>query len=188
MMRPVFTLLLALLLILGCGAPTAPTVPTPEPTPEGPTPEEATLVRVGDPAPSFTAPMLDGTVFDLEAHRGKIVVVNFFATWCPPCREELPHLQSEVWEAFRYRPLALVCLAREEGPEVVRPFLDKSELDLPVATDEDRSIYALYADAWIPRTIVIGADGTVLEHLIDYNPEEFAAAVALIDAELTKLE
>jgi peroxiredoxin len=188
MMRPTFILMLTLLVSLGCGPPSAPTVPTAVPTPEGPSPEEATLVKAGEVAPGFSVTTLDGEIFDLEAQRGKIVVVNFFATWCPPCREELPHLQSDVWEAFRNRPLTLICVAREEGPEVVGPFLEKSGLNLPVATDEDRAVYARYAEAWIPRTVIIGPDGAVLEHLIDYNPDEFSAAVALIDRELTALE
>ena len=64
------------------------------------TPEETVLVGVGDAAPDFELVTLEGESFSLQEHRGKVVLVNFFATWCPPCREELPYLEKEIWKRF----------------------------------------------------------------------------------------
>ena len=74
--------------------------------------EESTLTKVGQPAPDFTVATLSGGPFTLSDYRGKIVLVNWFATWCKPCVEEMPHLQEEVWKKFPTTfgcPSALVC-------------------------------------------------------------------------------
>ena len=150
------------------------------PAPEGPTPEEATLVHVGDVAPPFEVTTLDGTDFSLQAERGKVVVLSFFATWCPPCLEELPHLQKEVWERFRDSNFSLVAIGREHDVEELEPFVQEKGFTLPVAPDKDRSIFSAYAEAFIPRTLVVGPDGKVIYESSDYRPEEFARMIDVI--------
>ncbi|MCD4751370.1 MAG: TlpA family protein disulfide reductase, partial [Thermoanaerobaculales bacterium] len=161
--------LILLSLALGCS-----------PAPEDPTPEQATLIHVGDMAPLFQAQTLDQTTFSLEAERGNIVLLSFFATWCPPCLEELPHLEKEVWARFRDSDFSMVAIGREHDSEELRPFVTEMGLTLPVVPDKDRSIYARYADAFIPRTLVVGPDGTVIFQTADFEPENFKRMVDLI--------
>ena len=110
-----------------------------------PTPEETNLIEVGQPAPDFTVPTLDGSTFSLSANRGKVVLVNWFATWCGPCIKEMPHLQTEVWERFRGEEFAMVSVAREESLQIVQPFVQKHKATWPFALDPERKVF-LWAD------------------------------------------
>jgi peroxiredoxin len=147
----------------------------------------ATLVAVGDEAPAFTAPLLGGGAFDLAAQRGKVALVVFFATWCPPCQAEMPHLQQQVWERFGGRDdFAMVSVAREETAEVVAPFVQKHGAGWPFALDADRSVFAKYAEAYIPRSFVVDRAGRVVLQTQGYEEAEFAHMVEVLAAELDK--
>lgn len=172
-------------MILGLAAAVALALMTgcPADKPE-PTPEEATVVHVGDPAPLFEGLLLDGTPFDLEANRGRVVLLSFFATWCPPCREEMPHLENEVWKRFRDRNFAMVAIAREHEPEDLDSFVTELGITFPILPDPDRSVYSRFAEAYIPRTVVVDPEGTVVYHGTDFDPDEFSKMVGLIDETL----
>lgn len=145
------------------------------------TPEETVLVAVGDPAPGFELVTLDGETFNLEAQRGKVVLVNFFATWCPPCREELPYLENNIWRRFDPEVFALIVVGREENDEVIGPFVEKNGYSLPFAGDPDKVAYDQYATRFIPRNFVIGPDGTVLFQSQGFERADFDSMVAVIE-------
>lgn len=138
------------------------------------------LTAVGDEAPLFTAPLLGGGAFDLAAHRGEVVLVNFFATWCPPCIAEMPRLQAEVWERFAGEGFAMVSVAREEGADVVAPFVQKHGAGWPFALDTDRGVFARYAEAFIPRSYVLDRAGRIVFQSQGYEEAEFARMVEVI--------
>ncbi len=142
--------------------------------------QAATLTRVGDMAPDFTVTRLDGETFTLSALRGKVVLVNWWATWCPPCVEEMPFLQSLVWDRFKDADFAMVAVSRAEKREVVEPWIRNKGYTFPVAIDPDRSSYAKYAAAYIPRSYVIGPDGRILFQSQGYEQAEFAAMIETI--------
>lgn len=147
---------------------------------EGLTPQETVLIDVGDTAPGFELTTLDGEVFNLEAQRGKVVLVNFFATWCPPCREELPYLEKEVWQRFDPASFSLIVVGREEDDDVIGPFVEENGYSLPFAGDPGKVAYDLYASRFIPRNFVIGPDGRVLFQSQGFERADFDRMIAVI--------
>jgi peroxiredoxin len=139
----------------------------------------ATLTKIGQPAPDFTTTSLTGEPLALAKLRGRVVVLSFFATWCGPCKEELPHVQKELWQALRAKGLVVIGIDREEAPAVIAPFVQKMGLTFAIAADPGRQIYGRYATAYIPRTYVIAPDGAIAFQTAGSGPEDFARLVAI---------
>jgi len=169
------TVLVSLCFVNGCGGSNSKDTPTPE---------ETTLTRVGQEAPDFTLLDLNGDPFTLADARGKVVLVNWFATWCPPCQEEMPHLRDRIWNRFAQKDFVLVSIAREEKPDVVAPFARKYEAEWPFLVDPERKAYAQYAEAYIPRNHVIGRDGKILFQSEGFESAEFDEMVEAVAAAL----
>jgi peroxiredoxin len=142
--------------------------------------EETSLTRVGQAAPEFTVEQIDGGKFDLPNERGKVVVLNFFATWCGPCIKELPVLERDVWKQFEKDGLKVLVIGREETAEKIKAFREKHKLSVPFAPDPDKKIYSLYATKFIPRTYVIDRSGKIAHQTVGYNPAEFEQLVAAV--------
>lgn len=149
-----------------------------------PTPAETTLTRVGQIAPDFTLQDLEGHEFTLSQQRGKVVLINWFATWCPPCQQEMPALRDEIWKKYTGPDFELVSVAREEKPDVVTPFREKYGAKWRFLADTERKAYARYAEAYIPRNHLVGRDGKILFQADGYEPEDFQALIEAIEATL----
>ncbi len=145
---------------------------------------KTTIVKKGDKAPDFTVEMVDGSKVQLSKLKGKVVLVNFWATWCPPCREELKHVQKQIIDHFKGKDFVFLPISRGEKKEVVEAFRKKMNYTFPMGLDPKQSIYKLYAQNYIPRNFVVGKDGKVIYLSVGYTPEEFAEMIATIDAAL----
>ena len=143
--------------------------------------------REGDRVPAFTVRTLDGGSVS-SVDRGKnILLVNFWATWCPPCREEIPLIEKEIWQKHRNARFTMVAISREEKEEVVRGFQRKTGFTFPVACDTTREIFRKFAGSGIPRSYVIDEKGKIVFASVGYTPEEFARMKNVITLELARL-
>ena len=100
----------------------------------------ATLVRAGDAAPDFTVSLFDGGSVRLSDLRGKTVLVNFWATWCPPCREELTRVQAELIDRFEGRDFVFLPVSRGETRETVARFREQTGYRFPMGLDPEQKI------------------------------------------------
>ncbi len=145
-----------------------------------------TLVGVGAAAPDFTVELFDGGELTLSSLRGKVVLLNFWATWCPPCREELARVQTELIDRFAGRDFLFLPVSRGEERSAVAAFRERTGYAFPMALDPERRVYDLYATNFIPRNFLIGRDGRVVAATEGYDGEEFAELIATIEQTLEK--
>jgi peroxiredoxin len=145
-----------------------------------------TYTKVGARVPQFTVTTLDGKRFSSTEVKGKILVLNLWATWCAPCRVEMPRLEREIWKNSNPNDFAMVAIAREETNEQITAFRKANGFTFPMAADPDRSIFQLFASGGIPRTYVIGRDGTILYQSLGYKEAEFDKLKSVVETELKK--
>lgn len=124
---------------------------------------------VGKPAPDFELETLDGKRFRLSDQRNKVVVVDFWATWCGPCLQTLPHLVSTVAK-YQDRNVVLLAVNLQEGPEAVNALLGRLELKMAVGLDHDGAVAEKYAAVAIPQTVIIDADGKIARLFVGGGP------------------
>jgi len=136
--------------------------------------DEFTLVKTGETAPDFTFETAPGKTMKLSDLKGKVVWINFFATWCGPCRKELPHLQEEVYNQYKNNDdFVLIILGREHTWDEVNKFKTEQGFTMPFYPDPERKVFSLYANQNIPRNFIIDKDGKVAYSSIGFEPEEF---------------
>jgi peroxiredoxin len=130
-------------------------------------------------APDFTLPTADGQQVALQQFRGKVVFLNFWATWCIPCREEMPALER-LHQTYQAQDLAIISIDLKESADQVKAFFDKHGLSFPALLDQNGSVFRDYLVAGMPTTYLIGRDGTLLARGIGGRDWARAEALQLI--------
>ena len=118
----------------------------------------------------FTLTDLDGTKWNLKSLRGKVVLVNFWATWCPPCRKELPDLQT-LYNRFKDQGFVILGISDEEGP-TVKSFLADKKLTYPIMLDPGRKVNELFQVNAIPKSFVYDRNGKLVAQSIDMRTQQ----------------
>jgi peroxiredoxin len=122
-------------------------------------------VRKGTPAPGFSFKSLKGQTVALRDFRGKVVFLNIWATWCEPCREEMPSMEH-LYQRFRGRPFEILAVSIDRNPREVGPFRDEFKLSFPILLDPRGRITRLYRATGVPETFLIDARGVIRERFI----------------------
>ena len=121
---------------------------------------------------------------DLAELKGKVVLLNFWATWCPPCRQELARVQSDVIDRFAGRDFVFLPISRGETHQTVAAFREKTGYSFPMGLDPSQTVYDRYASNYIPRNFVIDRNGKVVLASVGYDPEEFDEMIKTIEKTL----
>ncbi|MFI3333014.1 MAG: TlpA disulfide reductase family protein [Rikenellaceae bacterium] len=145
---------------------------------------DAKNIGVDDDAPAFSVEMTSGETITLESLRGKVVLLNFWATWCPPCQKELTRVQKDIIDRYQGRDFVFIPISRGEERSTVESFLESNGYTFPVGLDTDQSIYNSYATEYIPRNYLINRHGVVVEATVGYEAEEFDELLQKIDMTL----
>jgi peroxiredoxin len=148
--------------------------------------DETTLIKAGQAAPEFQVKTLDGKNFDLKDMKGKVVLVNFFASWCGPCMQEMPHLQKEIWTRFKDKNFTMVAIDRGEKEEAVKALQQKRAFEFPIACDTNKAVYSKFATKYIPRNYLINAKGIVVFQAAGFEEADFKKLVTAIEQETGK--
>ena len=146
--------------------------------------EATTLVKAGETAPDFTVELVDGSQLSLKELRGKVVLLNFWATWCPPCRQELTRVQKDIIDRFAGKEFVFLPVSRGEKRETVEAFREKTGYTFPMGLDSARTVYDRYASNYIPRNFLIDKEGKVVLATVGYDDEEFDALIRTIEKTL----
>ena len=112
----------------------------------------------GDPAPALVLKDVNGTTHDLASYRGRVVLINFWATWCVPCREEMPSIQK-LRDRLAGKPFVVFAVNVDEPDSRVRNFLSETRLDLPTLLDQNKSVTRAWGVRVMPTTFIVGRDG-----------------------------
>jgi peroxiredoxin len=144
--------------------------------------------KVGQQMPSFAFADTTGKQTSIQDLRGKVVLINFWATWCSPCRAEIPLLEKEVWQKYKSGNFYMVGIAREQSLEEITKFKTQQGLTYPLAPDPHREVYKLFGDAGIPRSYVVSPDGIILFQSLGFDPGEFKEMKKVIEQELAKMQ
>jgi peroxiredoxin len=144
------------------------------------------IVTTGDMAPDFVINEAGGRSYKLVDLRGKVVMLQFTASWCSVCRQEMPFIEKEIWNPGKGSGLAVIGIDRDEPLERVLKFKNDINVTYPLALDPGADIFALYAlkEAGVTRNIIIDRSGKIIFLTRLFDREEFDRMKKVIFTEL----
>lgn len=151
--------------------------------------ETGYLVRVGEMAPDFIVTLASGETVRLSELRGKVVMLQFTASWCSVCRKEMPFIESDIWQKHKDDvDFFLMGIDRDEPLETVNKFSESVGITYPLALDPGANVYVRYAlkQSGITRNVLIDREGKIVKLTRLYNEEEFSSLVQMINEMLAE--
>lgn len=147
--------------------------------------DEGDIVKVGDKMPAFTLVSDDGQQILSSSLKGKVILINFFATWCPPCQKELAEVQKTLWPKYEDdKNFALLVIGREHTDAELAKYNEKKGFTFPLYPDKNRAVYGAFAKNLIPRSYLIDKNGKVIYATKGYTDEEFTEMMDAIKTAL----
>jgi len=148
---------------------------------------KTSVVQLKQTAPEFSFTTSDGKKANLSDYKGKVILINFFATWCGPCMVEMPLLQNEIWNKLKDNPdFVLLSLGRDHSQAEIDKFIEQKKFTFPIYADKDKIVYSLFAKQYIPRNYLIDKKGEVIYASTGFSMEEFEDLKITIDKLLKK--
>lgn len=170
--KKLFYLLLVLMFIIGGCKKTEPAQQTEaeaEIKPTQPIADSTPSTTASKPAPAFTLQDLNGKSVSLADLRGKVVILDFWATWCPPCVKEIPHF-VELHEQYKDKGVEIVGISLDQaGPSVVKAFVQKFQIKYPIMMTDGKVDKAFGGITSIPTTFLIDSAGNISKKYVGYN-------------------
>jgi peroxiredoxin len=148
--------------------------------------DDGYLVKVGDKAPDFTVNEAGGKIYKLSDLKGKVVMLQFTASWCSVCRTEMPFIEKDIWNEKKAAGLVVLGIDRDEPLEKVVKFKKDIKISYPLALDPGANIFGLFAqkEAGVTRNVIIDRSGKIIFLTRLYKTEEFEQMKRIIFAEL----
>lgn len=142
------------------------------------------LLKNGDKLPNFSVTTLDGKEISLNELEGKVVLINFFATWCGPCMKELPEVQKQLWPKFKNENFAMVSIGREHTKDELEKWNQKKAFTFPIAPDPKREVYSKFASQYIPRNFIVDKTGKIIWQGVGFDQKELEQMIKTIQENL----
>lgn len=138
---------------------------------------QKTRLAEGSPAPTFVLPGLDGKMVDLQSYRGKVVFLNIWATWCPPCRDEMPSMER-LYRELKGEDFEILAVSVDKaGAADVAPFMKRHRLSFPALLDPEGTMNGIYGATGVPESFIINREGVIKKIVI--GPMDWASPAAV---------
>jgi peroxiredoxin len=139
------------------------------------------IVKPGEPAPNFQLRDMNGRIVSLSELRGKVVLLNFWATWCGPCRVEMPAMER-LYRTYDRKDFEILAVSTDaQGVAVTRPFQEENKLTFPILHDADFRVGLSYGARTLPMTFMVDRQGVVRQHIFGARDWEAPEAHQLIE-------
>ncbi len=141
------------------------------------------IVNVGDQVPNIKFDLIDGRTTSLDLLKGKVVMLQFTASWCSVCRKEMPHIEKEIWQVHKDKDFVVIGVDKDEPLEKVKDFIAKMETTYPISLDPEAKIFSQFADikSGVTRNVIIDKNGEIAFLTRLFDPVEFNEMKAKIE-------
>lgn len=139
-------------------------------------------VKIGDPSPDFTLTFPNGDSTSFAELKGKVIMLQFTASWCSVCRREMPYIEKDIWQELKSKDLVLIGVDRDEPADKVIKFAEDMKITYPLALDPGAEIFGLFSDknSGVTRNVIIDKDGNIAHLTRLFTMEEFNLMVEKI--------